>query len=272
MNLRLKFCSFILLLSGCQRISNSYEFTSVGALFEDQAATALIKAERYEDALNTYVDMLEKEPDKAQVHSNIGVIMSQLQKPEEALKSLQHALKLAEEQKDLLSQFAINFNLGAFYGAQKKVDEALKHYQAALDIVPTSVEAKTNIELLTQMQNQNGQGESKDQNQQNQDQQNQSQDQKNQQKKKDQTQQKKDDKKDQAGKDDQKKQDEKDQKNDEPQKRESSQKYKPRPYQGDQLSEGDVKKILGELRNQEQKIRANFDKKEQKDSKNEKDW
>lgn len=52
----------------------------------------------------------------------------------------------------------------------------------------------------------------------------------------------------------------------------SSPKYQPRPFKGDELSEGDVKKILGELRNQEQKIRANFDKRERKENRNEKDW
>ena len=57
-----------------------------------------------------------------------------------------------------------------------------------------------------------------------------------------------------------------------PQDVKQSPKYKPRPFQGDQLSEGDVKKILGELRSQEQKIRANYDKKERKEKKNDKDW
>ena len=49
-------------------------------------------------------------------------------------------------------------------------------------------------------------------------------------------------------------------------------KYKPRPFQGEELSEGDVKKILGELKNQEQRISANFEKKERKEKKNDKDW
>ena len=264
----LKWISLLFILAGCQQPS-SYELTSVGALFKDQAATALIKAEKYEDAMNLYIDMLEQEPDKAQIHSNIGVIMNQIQKPEESLRSLQHALKLAEAQKDSMLLFAINYNLGAYYGAQKKIEEALKHYQAALDINPTSKEVKTNIELLIQSENQNGQGDSKDQKDQNKDskgdQKNQNDDKKGQ--------DKKDEQKDQKdGQNDNKKDDQdKDQKKDESE-RKSSPKYKPRPFQGEQLSEGDVKKILGELRNQEQKIRANFDKKEQKDSSHEKDW
>ena len=53
-------------------------------------------------------------------------------------------------------------------------------------------------------------------------------------------------------------------------------KYQPRPFKGDQLSEGDVKKILGELAQQDKKIRAQYNKKEKNESgvegKNEKDW
>lgn len=270
MSLLLKFLLAVSLLSGCQKKANQVELTSVGALIQDRAASALVKAEKYEEALEIYLSALEKEPQKPQIHSNVGVILSQIQRPEDAVKSLLHALKLAEEQKDGPSLFAINFNLGAYYGAQKNVDEALKHYQAALNILPTSKEAKTNIELLTQLQNQDGkgEGENKDQNQQNQDPKEQK-DNKDQKGKGD----KQDPNQDQKGenkKDDPKDQKDKDEKAS--QKKESSGKYKPRPYQGEQLSEGDVKKILGELRNQEQKIRANFDKKEQKDSGNEKDW
>jgi Ca-activated chloride channel homolog len=58
--------------------------------------------------------------------------------------------------------------------------------------------------------------------------------------------------------------------------RKQNTKYQPRPFKGDQLSEGDVKKILGELSQQDKKIRSQFDKKEKIESpyegKNEKDW
>lgn len=273
MKLTLNLLVCLLFLMSCQKDERvfSQDLISIPALFEDQTAAALVKAEKFEEALGVYIDILEKEPGQAQVHSNVGVIMSQIQKEDEALKSWQHALKLAEERKDLATLFAVNFNLGAYYGAKKNVAEALKYYQAALDIVPTSNEAKTNIELLTQSQNQGGNGDNKNQDQKDQqNQQNKGQDQKDQ-KNKDQSKDQKDKDQSKDGKDDQKKQDPKDEQGKD-QKRESSGKYKPRPFKGDQLNEGDVKKILGELRSQEQKIRANFDKKEQKDSGNEKDW
>lgn len=224
-------------------------------LLQDRLARAEIKAEMYEEALQKYLEMVEQNPNRYSTHSNIGVLLGMIQKPEDAEKSLLHALKLAEKSKEPQALFTTRFNLGVLYGTQKKVPQALENYQQALEVLPTSVETKHNIELLIQQQNQQGEGESnsQDPNQQNQDGQNQQQ------------------KDDQQGKQDENKEDESKPKED--QKRENSPRYKPRPFAGDQLSEGDVKKILGELRNQEQKIRANFDKKEKgQSSDNEKDW
>ncbi len=233
--------------------------TPLEALVRDQAAARLIKKEQTEKALDQYITILEDSPNEAAIHSNIGVILNQNQKNEDALKSFQLALKLAEDKKDLGAVFAIRYNLGVYYGALKKVDEALDNYQAALDILPTSKETKHNIELLIQQQQQDkksgdqGEGESdpdkKDKG-----------DEKDKDKKGEGKDQKEDDK------------DGKDPKDSKDKEIQGNKKYQPRPFKGDQLSEGDVKKILGELRNQEQKIRANFDKKERKESKNEKDW
>lgn len=225
-------------------------------LLKDRSARAEIKAEKYEDALQKYLEMVEQNPSRYSTHSNVGVLLAMIQKPEDAEKSLLHALKLAEESKDPQALFTTRFNLGVLYGAQKKVPQALENYQQALEVLPTSVETKHNIELLIQQQqNQQGEGDSnsQDPNQQSQNGENQQQ------------------KDEQQGKQDENKEDESKPKED--QKRENSPRYKPRPFAGDQLSEGDVKKILGELRSQEQKIRANFDKKEKGQSRdNEKDW
>lgn len=261
---QLRVLFFILsgLLFGC---SDSLNYPSFESLYKDYLARQDIKKEKFEDALGKYYALLEKEGARGGTHSNIGVILSTIQKPEEALKSLEHALKLAELAQDSELQFKVRYNLGVYFGAQKKVPEALEHYQAALDLVPDSKEIKTNIELLIQQQQQDqkksgkgetdpnnpqnkGEGENKDDQKPGEDQQNQ---------------------KDQKDENDQK--EGKDKKED--QKKEGSPKYQPRPFKGDQLSEGDVKKILGELKNQEQKIRANFDKKEKGKSKNnEKNW
>ncbi len=265
MKFLLKACLLILFLTSCVERRQP----SLRLLWQDTLAKKDIKNEKYEEALQKYYGMIEIAPDYYQTHANVGVLLGMIQKPDDALKSLQHALKVAESNEDPAGKFSVHYNLGVYFGLQKKIEPALENYQAALDIVPTSKEVKTNIELLIQQkqkqdkQDKQGEGEG-DSKSDSKDKQNPGQDPQN----KDQKQN--DDNKD-SDKKDENKEDEAKPKED--QKRENSPKYKPRPFQGEQLSEGDVKKILGELRNQEQKIRANFDKKEKgKSKKNEKDW
>lgn len=230
---------------------------SLKALLLDLKASSYVNKKQTDKALNSYYQILETDSELPSVHSNIGIIFIEDKKIDEALKSLQHALKLAELQKDLKLQFAIHYNMGVYFGLQKKIPEALENYQAALEIKPDSKETKHNIELLIQ----NGSGKSsegedkKDKSDPGED-------------------QDKKDQKDKDGKDkDDKNKDDKESEKDKKNKDyKQNAKYKPKPFKSGELSEGDVKKILGELKNQEQKIRANFEKKERKENKNEKDW
>lgn len=242
----------------------------------DRVASQKVKGKSFEEALSIYAKMLEADPERPEIHSNIGNLFLLNKKDEEGLKSLTEALRLADLHHDAKNQFLVHYNLGVYFGAQKKIPEALQHYQAALDLLPTSKEVKTNIELLIQSSSSKDKSKNDDKKDQKQGDGN-SQDKKDGQEGKDKDKEKEKEKeKNKDGKD---KSDPKDGENKDDEKNPNSPKdvqqnakYKPRPYQGDQLSEGDVKKILGELKNQEQKIRANFDKKERKESKNEKDW
>ncbi|MBC7741599.1 MAG: tetratricopeptide repeat protein [Bdellovibrionaceae bacterium] len=256
--------NFMVLVAGIFLTACESKITPFPTLIRDRMAARLVKQQQVEPALEQYVKILEEAPAEPAVHSNIGVLLSQIQKPEEALKSYQLALELAEKNKDLAAQFAIHYNLGTYYGTAKKTEDALMHYQAALEIIPSSKETKSNIELLIQNQQGGGGGEDKKNQEQSDQQKKDGKDQENKDNKKDGD---KDKDKDEKDKDGDKNKDQKEKPHDQ-----GSQKYKPRPFKGDQLNEGDVKKILGELRSQEQKIRANFDKKERKESKNEKDW
>ena len=248
------------------------------ALTIDRQAKKDAAAKKAEEAMSAYYKILESDPELPEVHSNIGVLFLQNKKNEEATKSLLQALKLAVDHKDLAAQFHAHYNLGVLYGAEKKIPEALEQYQAALEILPTSKETKHNIELLIQSgsddskDGENKDSDKKDKDGKSDDKSKDGKDQKDQKDKdKDKDKDKEQDKKD-KDKDDKDKKDGKDEKDKKPPDAKGSPKYKPRPFQGDQLSEGDVKKIFGDFKNQEQKIRANFEKKERKENKNEKDW
>jgi tetratricopeptide (TPR) repeat protein len=137
-------------------------------------------------------------------------------------------------------QFQVEFNQAQALAKVKKVDEALVHYQKALDFIPDSREVKTNIELLMSSSGGKG-GKDKDKDQ---------------------------DQKEGDGEGDQQK---------EPQKfAENKPQDKKQPQN---LSQADVKKILEELKQQEQRIRGEYYKQGQREQKQkpgegkrEKDW
>ncbi|WP_413612488.1 tetratricopeptide repeat protein [Bdellovibrio sp. HCB-110] len=215
----------------------------------NREGNSALKGQTYPAAMEKYIEALRYDPFIGQLHLNLGLSFEGLQQAEKALQSYKEAEVLAEKEKNFPLVFMARFNQAQLLGKAKKVDEALAIYQKALEIIPSSMEVKTNIELLTQSQQGGGDG--------------QNQDQKDQQGQQNQQQQQQDNK-------DQKDKDKKDEPKEGP--KQQSPKYKPRPFQGKELSEGDVKKILGELKQQEEKIRAEYNRKEVKEQPRDKDW
>ena len=221
-----------------------------------------LKAQNLPAAADKYIEALRFNPFLPELHSNLGLTFEAQQQAEKAQQSYTEAGRLADLVKDPEMQFVSRFNQAQLLGKAKKVDEAIALYQEALDIIPSSKEAKTNIELLVQQQ-QGGGGKGQDQKDQQQGGQgNQQQQNKDQKDKKDNKDNKNQDQKDQDQKDGEKKD----------KQYQGSPKYKPRPFNGKELSEGDVKKILGEIKQQEGKIRADYNRKEVKEQPRDKDW
>jgi tetratricopeptide (TPR) repeat protein len=209
---------------------------------------------RYQPALDKYLSALAHNSFLPELHLNLGLAFEGLSAFEKAQQSYKQAEFLAKQKSDLLEVFVARFNQAQLLGKGKKFDEALDMYQKALEIVPSSKEVKINIELLIQSQQKSGKSDDKD------------------------NKDKKDSKdKDKKGKEQQQKEgegkDDKDSKDDKVDKKyKDSAKYKPRPFEGKELNEGDVKKILGEIKQQESKIRAEYNRKEMKERPRDKDW
>lgn len=194
-------------------------------------------------AYQEFLQALGEDPLNPALQMNLGLSFEANEEWVKAAKAYQAALSLAGDNKEI--KFQALFNLGNALGKDKKVAEALRAYQGALDLQPDSLETKTNIELLTQ---QNGGGGGGDQNQ---DKKEGGQDQKQQQGEGDQ--QKKPDQGQQV-------------------KQEEQKKKQPKPFESQELTPADVKKILDEIKNQEQAIRAQDYKKGAKESPRAKDW
>ena len=230
----------------------------------NREGNAALQGQTFPTATGKYLEALRYDPFAGPLHLNLGLSFEGQQQPDNAGQSYKEAEMLAEKTADAQLQYMAIFNQAQLLGKQKKVDEAIALYQKALDLVPTSQEAKNNIELLTQQQA--GGGEGKDQ--ENKD--DQKKDGKDSKDSKDQKDPK--DPKDEKDQKDEKKPDDKDDKDKEkPQEPKASPKYKPRPFDGKELSEHDVKKILGELKQQEEKIRAEYNK-SGKEQPRDKDW
>jgi Ca-activated chloride channel family protein len=221
-----------LLLIGC-----GYEIDP-RTLSSNRQGNEAMGDKRFTDAQGFYIEALGVDPFISEIHSNLGLTYLELKKPEDAIKSFESAEKFARKNEPM---FVARFNQGVTRGANKQIEEALQAYQRALDVNPQSMEVKTNIELL--LSQQSGQGEGKGQGQNSED-----------------------GKGDQESEDQEKKKDQPKDYSKDPQ-----QPYKPREFDGE-LSEADVKKILGELKQQEQKIRGQFYRNEKKERPRDKDW
>ena len=191
--------------------------------------------EAYLPAHQAFLRALEDDPLNPRIHLNLALTYQANEEFEKAEQAYTAALKLIPEDSPL--RFETFFNLGGVYGKQRKLDEALAAYQAALDINPDSKEVKTNIELLWQGGGGGGKGQSKD-------------------------------KKDQKGGKDT---DQKDGENKEKE-YQSGKEQKPRPFDSKELTPQDVKKILDEVKNQEQSIRAEEYERNTKEAPRGKDW
>lgn len=213
------------------------------------------------------IEGLSVDPYQSENHINLGLSQELSQEYDNALLSYAKAEELS---KDQLIKFISYFNRAQLLAKQKKIDEALDYYQKALGIVPNSKEVKINIELLIQQQQQQG-GSGDEQNQDQKNDQNKDQSQNGKGKdSKDSKDQQKDQKSDQENQDEK---DNKDKENkNENKEYKQSQKYKPREFKGKDLKESDVNKILGEIKQQEQKIRAQYFKSDVKEKPHEKDW
>ncbi|MES3037627.1 MAG: tetratricopeptide repeat protein [Bdellovibrionota bacterium] len=255
--------ALVIFSSGCTQNQE------VKSWWEYRKGVKFLTENKGEESLNSFSKSLENIPEKARALSNMGLAYQVLQNPERAEATYKSSLQLKTQDRE--AHFMSYFNLGTLYGLQGNIDRAIAAYQKALTISPTSKEAKTNIELLIQQQQQQDQQKKDDK-----------QDDKKDQDKKDQD--KKDQKGDQKDKKDQdKNQDQnkdkdkdknKDENKDKPEEKkdyDSSPQYKPREFKGE-LHKQDVQKILGELKQQEQKIRSEYNRKGRKEEAHGKDW
>ncbi len=189
-----------------------------------------------EESVGLLLQGLEKEPFSFELRMNLGLAYLAREDFQRAEGEFLAAVELFEENPD--QQFQALFNLALTRTFLNNLDGALKAYQQALILYPDSLEVKKNIELLWQMEG-SGQGEGESD---------------------------PDQEGDGDGDGDGDGQDDNDSD------RDYQQSPQPQEFQSQQLSPDDVRRILEELRAQEQAIRAKELSQQAKDAAGGNDW
>lgn len=195
-------------------------------------------AKNWYGANQNFVKALEDDPLNPEVQLNLGLTYEANEEWDKAAAAYKGVLQLVPPNSALY--FEAMFNLAGAYSHLQKIDQALEAYQACLEIKPDSLETKNNIELLWQGGGGGGgNGQDKDQKQQKEDQ-----------------------------KDGRSNQEKREQAGPEPEQKPKQ----PKPFQSQEMNQQDVKRILDEIKNQEQAIRANEYDKSAKEAPRGKDW
>ena len=93
------------------------------AMYWNRLGLAYYESGKYEEAIESYKQAIEIDPDLALAHYNLGAVYSESGKYEEAIKPYKRAIRID-------SDFAIaHYNLGLSYLLLNDIDSALKQYK-----------------------------------------------------------------------------------------------------------------------------------------------
>ncbi len=233
-------------------ISLSYGFgadaVSPEAVRLNNKGVEFFHTEQYHEAYKKFTEGMADEPLDPYLQSNLGHSFLNNEEKEEAFKAFKAAHELAKQSGDHGALFATTFNLATMKATNGDIEGALKGFQFCLDMDLSEDHVKLvreNIEKMWKTQQGQGQGGQDDQQKKNKEQQ------------------------DGEGEQDQQQPPQNPSQGD---KQQEQKKKKPKPFDSKELSKDDVRKILEELKNQEQKIRAEVYEGQGKERPRDKDW
>lgn len=239
------------LVLGIMGVGCSAVFQNEGARFNNEAVQAM-EGERFTKALELLTRTSATLGESFEVQMNLSALFIGQKEAEKSLKAASDAVLLSGEDPQRLAMSLTN--RGVARALLGEVDEAAQDLQAALDAARASggeelvQRIKQNIELLFD-QSKGGKGQSGDSTE-NQDQDSQK-----------------------GDEEDQNKKDDPDREYDNPEKDPKKKDQKEREKNEEQLSDKDVKRIFEELKQQEDKIRRDFDQQQRRrDYDREKNW
>ena len=111
----------------------------------EQAAQALLRQERFAEALTTYREALQANPDYAPAHAGMGSALFRLERYEEALEATARAIAL---QPDWVLSGALRRLMGIAAQRLGRPAEAAEHFEQALRIDPADAAALDRLALV----------------------------------------------------------------------------------------------------------------------------
>ncbi|MGA2799016.1 MAG: tetratricopeptide repeat protein, partial [Thermoguttaceae bacterium] len=96
---------------------------------------SLVRADRFQEAVNSFRRVLEINPDFAEAHNNLGNALFQTGRSQEAIEHIRRALSLKPDSP------AAHFNMGKILSSMGRIQESLEHLQEAIRLKPDYHEA-----------------------------------------------------------------------------------------------------------------------------------
>ncbi len=206
---------------------------SLSDIWRNNSAAKHMSQKKFTEAQEELTELLSEKPFDPVFQFNMGASFITVEEPKKAIQMYEELLK--QNPLPASIEFVTYYNLGFLHSLEGgDIDKALENYQKALGLNPDSKEIKTNIELLLQGGKGGGKGDKKEES------------------------------------DDSKENNEDGEQPQEPQK--FTNKQQPNQFDSKDMSKSDVKKILEELKKQEQRIRSKHDRKGGKEADREKNW
>ena len=97
------------------------------------------QSQLYGDAVNLYLTTLKENPASSLIHNNLGLVLANTGRSEEAIEHYQQALRLDPHESKA------HYNLGLVLVKMGRTQEAIEHYQQALQLQPDYAAARNNL-------------------------------------------------------------------------------------------------------------------------------
>ncbi len=118
-----------------------------GWLGHNNLGVLLFEKGKLDEAYGHYVEAVKLNPKDPSNHNNLGLALMKLGRPTEAIAEYEQAIRLQPIYE------SAHYNLAVALASQGKLDPAIAHYKEALRIQPNMVPAYTNLGVALAMQN-----------------------------------------------------------------------------------------------------------------------